>query len=379
MTRHTPNRLNPRSLDKLPAGRHGDGHGMHLFVRTTGTRSWVQRLVVQGERVDMALGGYPLVSLKEAREVAFANRQAARRGEDPRRNRVPTFAQCETVAYAEKRGRWCVSGREDEKWRRSMDRDVLPRIGTVRMDQLEARHLKAALLPIAQAGCKPDRAANRISQVLEHARVDGHYASENPCTAVLRHLRGISVAPATKHMRALPHAEVAAALAKVAAHRSPISVRLALRFVALTAARGAEVRTMEWSDVDTDAAVWNRPGSKMKSRKAHSVPLSRQALDLLIEARALTDGTGYVFPGTSGMLADTAMRKLATAAKIGGTVHGMRSSFRDWCGEMGVAREVAEASLAHAMGDETERAYARSDLLERRRETMQAWGEYIAP
>ena len=150
--------------------------------------------------------------------------------------------------------------------------------------------------------------------------------------------------------------------------------RLAFRFMVLTVARGMEVRRMEWRDVDLDTATWNRPADKMKAGKAHRVPFSRQALDILEAARGFGGDTGPVFPaqGRRGqMLPDNAIRRLVSRVCDGATAHGLRSSFRDRAGETGVEREVAELCLAHVVGDSNERAYARSDLLERRRPVIQ--------
>ncbi len=184
-------------------------------------------------------------------------------------------------------------------------------------------------------------------------------------------------------MAALPHGEVRGALEAVSAAKRTVPVtRLAFRFMVLTAARGMEVRRMEWRDVDPDTATWNRPAHKMKAGRAHRVPLSRQALDVLEAARGFGGDAGLVFPaqGWRGqMLPDNAIRRLVSRVCDGATAHGFRSSFRDWAGETGVEREVAELCLAHVVGDSNERAYARSDLLERRRPVMQRWGDYVAP
>ena len=176
-------------------------------------------------------------------------------------------------------------------------------------------------------------------------------------------VRALRVAKVERtRMAALPHREVSGALEAVETAKRTVPVtRHAFRFMVLTAARGVEVRRMEWRDVDIDAATWNRPADRMKAGKAHRVPLSRQALDVLHAARRFGGATGLVFPAQgkrSQMLPDNAIRRLVSRVCDGATAHGFRSSFRDRAGETGVEREVAELCLAHVVGDSNERAYA---------------------
>ena len=188
--------------------------------------------------------------------------------------------------------------------------------------------------------------------------------------------------PAVKaHLRALPHREVASALDTVADSRASLTAKLALRFLVLTAARTVEVRGATWDEIDIDARVWRIPGERMKAGQEHRVPLSTAALATLQQARALDDGSGLVFPSPvrrgcqmSNMTLTKVLRDTGLAERA--TVHGFRSSFRDWCAETGKAREVAEAALAHTVGG-VEGAYFRSDLFERRRRLMDAWAAYV--
>jgi len=156
------------------------------------------------------------------------------------------------------------------------------------------------------------------------------------------------------------------------------SVRLSLEFLVLTAARTGEVRGASWDEIDGEAVVWKVPGSRMKTGREHRVPLSRRALEVIEEARDDRSGD-LIFPSVRSVrrpLGDGSWRGLLRRLGIDATVHGFRSSFRDWCGETGVPREVAEACLAHVIRNQAEAAHARSDLLERRREVMEAWAEY---
>ena len=215
----------------------------------------------------------------------------------------------------------------------------------------------------------------RIGAVMKWAVAKG-YRSDNPAgdaiTAALPRNGN-----AIRHHKALPHGEVSAALAKVRNSGSHAGVRLALEFMVLTATRSNEVRGAAWDEVDHD--VWTIPASRMKAKREHRVPLSRRALEILEEARKRHDDGGIVFRGAKGGGINASMFSgLLRHLGIEGTPHGMRSSFRDWCSETGVAREVAEAALAHVVKNRVEAAYARSDLLDRRREVMQAWAAYLA-
>ena len=148
----------------------------------------------------------------------------------------------------------------------------------------------------------------------------------------------------------------------------------------LTACRSGEVRGAVWSEVDPEGATWTVPAERMKAGKEHRVPLSDRALGVLDEARALSDGSGPIFPSQRGkVLNDDPVSQLMRMNKLDAVPHGFRSSFRDWCGDTGVARELAEACLAHTIKNQVEAAYARSDLLERRRQVMQHWADYVKP
>ena len=182
-----------------------------------------------------------------------------------------------------------------------------------------------------------------------------------------------------EHQRALAHSDVAGALRTIRDTGAWPATKLALEYIALTACRSGEVRGAKWCEVDLEGAAWAVPAERMKARKEHRVPLSDRALGVLAEARELSDGAGLVFPSAMGkQLTDNTLPKLLRENNIGAVPHGFRSSFRDWCGDSGVAREVAEACLAHVVKNQVEAAYARSDLLERRREVMQKWADYVS-
>ncbi len=385
MPRIVRNQLCAPQVRHATPGRYVDGNGLMLYVKRSGARSWVQRLTIHGERVDIGLGSADpdsaeYVSLAQARKVALENRREARSGGDPRRMRVPSFDEAQQATWAENLPRWSASGRLEQKWRHTMRDYVLPKIGRLPVDAVEARHVKRVLAPIAGAGHMDtmSRTGDRIAQTLEWARIEGYYSAPNPVKAVVRSLRTGKVE--RKHMRAAPYDQVAEVLARADAQaRTPPATRLALRLLVLTAARSREIRFMAWADVDVEAAVWTRPAEKMKARKAHRVPLSRQALEVLQRARKLGPGRGPVFPAGrgGGVLPDNAMLRLVSRLGVNATPHGFRSSFKDWARNHDVDETLSEFALAHVEGSETVRAYARDDLLEKRRPVMQAWADYV--
>ena len=362
-------------------GKYGDQHGLILRVQPSGSKAWIWRGTVNGKRRDLGLGRYPYVSLAEARGKAFDYRKTALDGGDPvtlRAGGVPTFTTAVENVIALHTGKWKPGGKSEESWRSSLENYVLPAIGSKRVDEITTADVMACLAPIWHTkATTAKRVRQRIAAVMRWAIAQG-YRTDNPAgdavTAALPKQNG-----GKNHHRALPHRDVAAAIAKVRESKVDPIVRLAFEFLILTAARSGEVRGARWSEIDRDNATWTIPGKRMKRGEPHRVPLSATALAVLAEARNHADSSPLVFPRQSGgEMPHWVLSKLPRRVGIDGTLHGMRSSFRDWCGETGVPREVAEACLAHRIGNAAEQAYARSDILERRREVMEAWGQYLA-
>ena len=381
--RHPDKALSAAFVRCAPAGRHADGNGLYLFVQPTGTRSWVQRLVIRGRRREMGLGAAGLVSLAEAREQALANRKLARSGGDPLSDRrraegVPTFAEAAQRVLEQKRGGW--RGRwHAQNWWRSMERYVFPRIGQRPVSEVNTADVLEILSPIWHAKAETARAVRqRIRSVLEWA-VALDMRSDNPCDRVLTVLGAQN--DIVTHRQALPHREVAGAIETVRASRSgQPAVKLAFEFLVLTAARSAEVRLATWEEMDVAGRVWTISALRMKAKREHRVPLCRRALEILDAARALGDGSGLVFPMRSGRaIALSTLPKVLRYHEIAAVPHGFRSSFRDWAAEeTDHPREVIEAALAHVVQNKVEAAYARSDLFERRRRLMDDWAEYLS-
>ena len=236
-----------------------------------------------------------------------------------------------------------------------------------------------ALLPIWTRKHETARKLRRrIGAVMKWAIAQG-YRGDNPAGEAITAALPKRSAP-VRHMRALPHGEVAGALAAVRASRAWAATKLAFEFVVLTATRSGEVRLATWDEFNLPALAWTIPTERMRAQREHRVPLCARAVEVLHEAKLLGNGTGLVFPSIRGKaLSDMTLSKLVKEQGIAAVPHGFRSSFRDWAAERtNHPREVVEAALAHVVGNQTEAAYARSDLFERRRRLMDDWAAYLA-
>ena len=370
---------------KLP-GRYGDGGGLYLVVRPSGTKAWVQRIVIDGRRRDLGLGGFPVVSLAKAREKASANRSAVVDGRDPQAEKQkplqPTFRTLAERYIASNTPRW-RHWKTPTNWMQSLERYVFPSLGAMRVNRIQRAHVLAILEPIWTI--KPAisrKVRQRIRAVFSYAQAHG-FIEINPAGEIIN--AALPSMPAVKqHFRALPYQEVSAALETVDASRSAWAPRLCLRFLILTAARSGEARGALWDEIDFDSATWTIPGARMKAGQEHRVPLSDQALEVLERARILDDNSGLVFPSPmkpGRPLSDMTLTKILrdTGLAESATVHGFRTSFKTWCMEMtDTPWAVGEAALAHSLGNSTEAAYARSDLFEKRRNLMNQWADFVS-
>ncbi len=366
-------------------GRYGDGrggHGLSLLVKesTTGrfSKSWAQRLRINGEPFNVGIGSYPVVTLARARELALENRRRVEDGIDPRTpvKTIPTFADAIDSAIAVRSTAW-KNAKTEKIFRAVLDRYALPTIGKKLISDVTSADVLAILSPIwVDVPEQAKRTKESISTVMEWARVEG-YRADNPADKSI--LKALPKRGLKKHFKALPFADVGAAIERVKATDAYWSTKSAFEFIALTACRSGEVRQAHWNEIDLDAALWTIPDGKMKNGREHRVPLSRKALDLLNGARELTEGEGLVFPSLRGKpMTDNTISKLLRDNQIETTPHGLRSAFRDWAAECSdVPREIAEHALAHVEGSASELAYRRTDYLERRRALMQDWADYI--
>ncbi len=382
-------KLTKKLVENLPPGRHGDGSGLYLVVDPSGARRWIVRVTVKGQknrkgaplRTDFGLGGADVVTINEARERALAYRRMAKSGLNPRFNvqrDIPTFEELSRQVHIDRLPTW-KNAKHGQQWVNTLRDYAFPKIGRMPVDSIDQPEVLMCLAPIWTLKHETaKRLAQRIKTVLDVAKSKGYRSGENPVTAI-RDARVLPpVKKAVEHHDAMPWREVPAFYAQLAT-RSAMAAK-ALRFTILTAARTSEVLEMTWPEVDFEARLWTVPAARMKGGAEHRVPLIDEMLALLDPLRAMA--STYVFEGQKRHQPLSNMSMLMLLRRMGRkevTVHGFRSSFRDWAAEeAGAPRELAEAALAHQVGSDVERAYARSDLLERRRQLMQSWGLFVA-
>lgn len=383
--RHREKSLTAAAVRSLNgAGFYGDGNGLYLKVDPSGSKRWIQRLVIHGKRRDVGLGSASLVTLADARETALQNRKLARSGGDPIATRkrdaaVMTFEAAAQRVHDLHLPTW-RNAKHGNQWINTLREYVLPHFGKKRLDAINSADVLSALSPIWNS--RPEtarRVKQRIGTVMKWAIAQG-WRADNPAEAIAKALPKHDRSK-VKHQTALPYGEVASALRRVRDSDASTSSKLALEFLVLTATRSGETRGALWDEVDFDKAVWTIPAERMKAKRAHRVPLSQPCMETLKLAKPLKSETSnFLFPGTvSGKpLSDTTLSKLLKELGINAVPHGFRSSFRDWAGEQtNFPREVCEFALAHVIKDKAEAAYARSDLFSKRRSLMDAWAEYL--
>jgi integrase len=379
-------------------GLHFDGQvpGLALQVGRSGAaKSWVVRYGVPGRRLPrtMGLGSYPGVTLAQARERARAARDLLHAGIDPIEDKrakrsalaaaveMPTFERCAEQYVAAHEASWKRSTHGAQLLAR-LRTYAGPVIGKLRVSDITKAHVVEVLTPIwTTRPAMGKKLRQNIEHVLDYAAASGHRDGPNPATwrGGLKPLLPKRVAAvAVKHHAALPYTEVGAFMQALRTHEG-MGAR-ALEFAVLTAARSGEVRGATWGEIDLDAAVWAVPGQRMKSGKEHRVPLAPSAVDLLRKLPRI-EGTDLVFPGQRAgrPLSDMSLSAVLRRMEVPAVPHGFRSSFRTWAADQSAhPREVAEAALAHVVGDQVERSYQRGDLFERRRRLMDDWSRYIA-
>lgn len=364
-------------------GRGGHGLSLRVRLRRNGSisKTWTQKLRINGKIVNLGLGVYPVVTLAEARETALANRRAVAQGRDPRRKpeTVPSLAEAAEQVIAMHEPTWKHPAREARIWRSTFRDYVLPLLGEKSVSEITPADVLAVLTPIWQVKQETARRVRRRMRAVMRWCIAQGYRGDNPAGDVIGQALPRHKGP-RRHYPALPYTNVAAALRTVKASKAYKVTHLCFEFLVLCAVRSGEARLARWEEIDFEAATWTIPAERMKSGRPHRVPLSERALELLAEAREIDDGSSLVFPSANGRtLSDVTLSKLIKQLGIPAVPHGFRSSFRVWASEQTDApRAVMEAALSHALGDATEQAYARSDLFEKRRTLMQAWANYIA-
>ena len=365
-------------------GRHRADPTLYLVVQPSGSKSWVQRLTIDGRRRDIGLGGYPKIGLADARAKALENRLLVATGRDPladkRRRDTPTFREAALADHETRRAKWRNRSHAAE-WLRSLERYAFATLGHIPVHRIQQADVLRVLEPFWTT--KPEtarRVRQRIRAVLAWAQAH-NYIDNNPADSRID--PALPPMPKVKaHLRALDYRDVPAALATIDASGASTAARLCLRFLVLTVARSGEARMARWSEIDDETGQWRIPGDRTKIKAEHRVPLSSQATAVLQQARSLDDGSGLIFPSPakpghplSNMALPKVLRDNGLAEQT--TVHGFRSSFKTWSLEAtDTPSAIVEMAMAHTVGDDVEQAYIRTDLYERRAELMQAWATH---
>lgn len=391
--------LTVRKIAYAAPGRHSDGNGLYLLVKPTGSKSWVLRVQHNGRRQDFGLGTAVIepigveipvykrrsLTLAQAREKARMGRELAKAGINPSLHwraedrTIPSFQEAAKEYHAQISKGW-RNGKHGDQWLATLKAYAFPVIGALPVDRIDARTIQRALTPIwLSKGETARRVRQRIGAVLDYAHGNGWRESEAPMRALSQLLGGIKQ-PRGGNFAAMPYKDLPLFMAKV--RQGDLSVgRLALQFLILTAARSGEVRKARWRDIDRVAGEWRVPAETTKSGKIHIVPLVPAALQVIERVRGLfgIEPDDLIFPGLSGPMSDATLAKVLRVHGGGSfTVHGFRSSFRDWAAESGLPDTWAEAALAHTNPNRTESAYRRTTFFDQRQEKlMPAWASFV--
>jgi integrase len=386
--------LGPLAVQRLKGtGLHAVGGvpGLYLRIAPSGATMWTLRATVGNKRRDMGLGNYPGVTLAQARAKAREARSLIEAGTDPilarqaarsaliaEQSKARTFDQA-VSAFMDAKGDEWRNVKHRAQWQSTLDTYASPVMGKLLVSDVTQAHVEQVLRPIWREKTETaTRVRQRIERVLDFAKASGWRDGDNPASWRGR-LSELFPNPTkiktVEHHRALPAQDMPAFMSKL--RKAAGTAARALEFVIYTAARSGEVRGAKWSEIDLKAGRWSIPGERMKAGRAHVVPLSRQAVALLKSLPRIEDNE-LLFPAPrGGALSDMALTAVMRRMEVDAVPHGMRSSFRTWAQDHTTyPRELAEIALSHTVGDAVERAYARSDMLERRREVMQAWADY---
>lgn len=387
-------RLSALTVDRAKApGYLHDGGGLYLQVTSAGRKSWIFRYSLAGRRPEMGLGPYPEISLAAARTAAAGARSLVKAGKDPIRERDAeierqrlerargvTWGEALPQFLAAHEGTW-RNAKHRQQWRNTLDTYASPILGRLKMSAIDTAEVTKVLDPIWHTLPETaSRVRGRIERVWDWAKVKGYCAGENPARW-RGHLD--KVYPAPGKVRKVKHHAAVAIDALPATYgrltQSDGMAALALRFVILTAARAGEVTGAKWPEIDLEGKIWTVPPERMKARREHRVPLSSEAVAILTQQRECMHGD-YVFPGwrDGRPLSIASLTKaLKTAGRGSATVHGFRSTFKDWASERTeTPNEVTEMALAHVIEDKVEAAYRRGELMTKRALLMGRWATF---
>lgn len=392
------NRLNALQVTRLKEpGYYADGGNLYLQVAPGGSKSWIFRFTLDGKTREMGLGGVSTFSLAEARERAAEQRKLLADGKNPlavkkERELARRLAEANIITFDQAAEKYIEAHEPSWKnakhvaqWRTTLKVYASPVVGELPVSQIDTALVLRILKPIWNEKTETaTRLRGRIEHILDWAKVQGYRSGENPA-AWRGHLDKLLPAPRrvakSGHHAALPWKDIGSFMGEL--RKSPGLAALLVELIILTATRTSEAVFAKWSEFDLKEKLWTIPKERMKSGREHTVPLSDAALAVLkrIEAETLTRGGDHLFPGSKGKplsnMAGLALLRRMERSDI--TVHGFRSTFRDWCAEAtDYPNHVAEMALAHVIDDKTEAAYRRGELLEKRRALMNDWATHCA-
>jgi integrase len=379
-------KLTARKVETAKPGKYSDGGNLYLIVSETRARKWVLRFTWRGRAKEMGLGSAASVPLTDAREKAASARRKIARGLNPiderkRDGGIPAFGEMaddvrETLSAGFR------NDKHKAQWKSTLETYAAP-LRPKPVDTITTDDVLAVLKPIWTTKAETaSRVRGRIEKVLDAAKAKGFRAGENPARwrGHLDHLLPRRPKLTRGHHPAMPYEEVAGFIGRL--RESDSLAAQALELCILTAARSGEILGMGWDEIDLEKKVWTVPANRMKAGREHRVPLSARAVSILRSLHGVRSDR-FVFPGQTRNkpLSNMAMEMVLRRLKFDNvTVHGFRSSFRDWAGNVSnFPREVVETALAHVIGDKAEQAYRRSDALEKRRSLMDSWAAYCAP
>jgi integrase len=374
---------NIRAIKK--PGMHSDGGGLYLKVTKSGSKSWIYRFQLNGNRREMGLGATDVIGLARARQLATECREKVGSGKDPIELRkadvevtVPTFRELAVEHILQNESGWS-NDKHAKQWTATLERYAYEVIGELAVNQIETRHILNVLEPIWSTKAETaKRVRGRIEAILDRAKVLGYRDDQNPATwrghlSLLLPAKN-KIAP-VRHHPALAYQDAPRFLASLREREG--FAALGFQFMILTAMRTGEVRGATWQEIKDDR--WEIKAERMKARRPHQVPLSNQSLDILERARNASVSE-YIFPGYRGPLSNMAFLAILKRMKRQDiTPHGFRSTFRDWAAETtSHPSDVVEMALAHTVANKVEAAYRRGDLFEKRRALMADWAEYLS-
>ena len=364
------------------AGKYYDQHGLFLHVRPSGAKKWLQRYTFQGRRREIGLGSAKIVSVATARKNAHQNLVLVSAGIDPIEDKkqdsiIPKFEVAARKVYEDNRPTW-RNAKHAAQFITTLETYAFPVIGSVSVKEINSSHVLRILSPIWVTKAETaKRVRQRLSTVFKYC-VAQQWRTDNPADiAIVKALPYLR--KKVQHRKSISYNDVSNFIETVSKSSAGLSTKLGLEFLILTATRSGEVRNARWNEIN--GSLWIIPEGRMKAGIEHRVPLSNRCMEILEEAQNINQGSDYIFEGTKPdkPLSENTFNKLMKELGLEVHAHGFRTSFRTWTQEKThYPNEVAEAALAHSLKDSAEAAYARSDLLEKRAEMMEAWAQFIS-